>query len=213
MYACKKLEENVSPDDFRTFTITIFPSCPIEKLSNVREMFNAIIKHRRWSYQEHRKLRNILHKMKIADPETKAKFNNYSQLLHSYNVTTRILDWIKRKKLDQRHFSSAQSPSSSDHSKLNVKLRPYKVNDKTLQYVKELWEAITEDLLELPDLDAVLYDIAEGCICVTWLIPATEELEHLIRRQVSCREDFLERHNIVQLILNDECIYKEQVPV
>ena len=104
VYACKKLEESVSPDDFRTFTITIFPSCPIENLSNVREMFNAIIKHRRWSYQEHRQLRNILRNWKIADPETKAKFSNYSQLLHSYNVTTKIVDWIKKKKLDKRHL-------------------------------------------------------------------------------------------------------------
>jgi len=191
VYARKQLEEKVSPGDFRTFALGICPVNCIKSSSNVGEMFDTITCNKGWSYQHYRSLKNILRKSGITDPETNRKFADYTQSLHSYNVTIMIVDWIKKKKLDKKHLNSVQSPPSPDCDELSVKLHPCKVIDKTLQYVKELWETIAEDLLELPDLDAVLYDIKEGCLFITWLISASEEMKQLIRRRVSCCEEIM----------------------
>ena len=213
VYARKQLEENVSPDDFRTFALSICPVNCIKSSSNVDEMFDTITCNKGWSYQHYRSLKNILRKSGITDPKTNKKFADYTQSLHSYNVTILIVDWIKKKKLDKKCLNSVQSPPPPDCDELSVKLYPCKVIDKTLQYVKELWEAIAEDLLELPDLDAVLYDIKEGCLFITWLIPAREGMKQLIRRRVSCCEEFLKGHNIALFMLNKECVCPEQVRV
>ena len=98
------------------------------------------------------------------------------------------------------------SPPFPHCDELSVKLHPCKVIDKTLQYVKELWEAIAEDLLELPNLGAVLYDIKEGCLFISWLIPAREEMKGLIKRRVSCCEEFLKRHVHVTIIQHSNMI-------
>ena len=213
VYARKQLEDRVSPDDFRTFVLGIFPESPIENSSNVGEIFDAITRNKGWSYQHYRSLRRILRMSGITDQETNKKVTDYTQSLHSHNVSIKIVDLIERKKLDKKCLNSVQSPPPPDCDELSVKLHPCKVIDKTLQYVKELWEAITEDLLELPDLDAVLYDIKEGCLFITWLIPAREGMKQLIRRCVSCCEEFLKGHNIALFMLNKECICPEQVRV
>ena len=210
-HVCTELEKkNVSPDNFRTVAKVIWPAC-IPNSSNIRTMFDAITDNAGWSYLHYRSLKGIQKHWKITDNETKKKLFEYTQLLNAHNVTVKIVNWIKQKDLDKKDIEFPQPLPSHDCTELSAKLRPYKVTDKTLQYVKELWEAIAEDLLELPDLDAVLYDIKEGCLFITWLISASEEMKQLIRRRVSCCEEFFKTHSIIQFILNDECIYEEQV--
>ena len=212
-HACKKLEDQkVLPDDFRTFAVGAFGLNALKNSSSVREMFDVITLGNGWSYQSYRKLERILQKWDIRDPETQKILDDYSQLLHSFNVTTSIVDWIKKKNLDERDFVSRNSLPPPDCSKLSVKLHPYRVTEKTLQDVKQLWEDIARNL-QMPDLDAVLYDIKEGCMFISWLILASEEMEGLIRRQVSFCEEFFKRHSIVHFMLNDECIYQDKVHI
>lgn len=92
-------------------------------------------------------------------------------------------------------------------------MHPYEVFDRTLQDIKELWESIAEDLLQLPDLAAVLEDIQEGCLCVTWFVVPSEKLKHHIKKCISFRKDILRRHNIVVFTLNEECLYQELLHV
>ena len=117
-------------------------------------MFDVITLGNGWSYQSYRKLEKILQKWNITDPETQGILDDYSQSLHSFNVTTSIVDWITKRNLDERDFIMTDSLPSPDCSKLSAKLRPYKVTDKTLQDIKQLWEDIARNL-QMPDLDAV----------------------------------------------------------
>ena len=210
-HACKKLEDQkVSPDEFRTFAVAAFHLSALQNLSSVREMFDVITLGNGWSYKSYHKLKKILQNWDITDSETQKMLDDYSQLLHSFNVTTSIVDLINKKNLDERDFIMTNSVPFPDYSKLSVKLYPYKVTDKTLQDVKQLWEDIARNL-QMPDLDAVLCGVKEGCVLISWLILASEEMKYLIRRRVSCCEEFFRRWNIVQFMLNDECIYQEQV--
>ena len=59
----------------------------------------------------------------------------------------------------------------------------------------------------------MLYDIKEGCLFITWFIPAREEMKQLIRRRVACCEEFLKGHSITLFMLNKQCICQEQVHV
>lgn len=212
MHTRKQLEDKVSPDDFKTFALGQCSSSSIKNASTVCDMFHALACEKKWNYKDHTCLKDMLMELKITDDETKKKFDDYTQSLHAYCVTVRIMDLMKIKKLDKNHLTSTQHLPSHDCTKLSVKLDPFEVIDKTLQDVKNLWESFVKGLLRLPKLDAVLHSIEEGCLLVTWFIsPNDEELEYLIRKRVSCSEIFFKRHNIVQFMLNDECIYQEQV--
>lgn len=211
-YACTKLvKAEVCPDNFRTYTKGLFsPAGFIPTTSGVREMFNAITEKEGWSYAHFRSLKKVLKHYRIADDEMERKICNYEQSLASYHIATKIKDWIEKKNLDVKHSNLPQTPPTHDCTKLSVKFHPYEVTDRTLQYVKELWETIAKELLKLPDLDAVLYDITEGCLFITWLVPASEnEIRGIVLDHDAA--DFFLEHNIVLLILNDEPICTEQV--
>ena len=92
-HACQKLEDQkVSPDDFRTYAMAAFHLSALQNSSSVREMFNVITLGNGWSYHSYNKLKKILQKWNITDPETQKRLDDYSQLLHSFNVTTSIVD-------------------------------------------------------------------------------------------------------------------------
>ena len=205
VYACKKLEAKVSSDNFRTFAKgALWPAHFIPSSSRIRDMFDAITDKGYWNYLHYHSLRTLLEDCGIRDKTTKQKLLDYQQSLNSYAFTTKIVDWI-----EQRNKKEELPPH--DHSKITVEIHPGEITDKKLQYVRNLWERVTEDALQLPNLDAVLHDIRRKCIFVTWLIPTSEEIEQQIRRRVPFCKDFFKQHNIVLFMLNDECIYEEQV--
>lgn len=209
-YACTRLvKAEVCPENFRTYLKGMFsPAGFIPTTSDVREMFNAITEKEGWNYMHFRSLKKTLKHYEITDDETQKRFCDYEQSLASYHITTKIKDWIEKKNLDVKHSNQPQTLPTHDCTKLSIKLHPHEVTDRTLQYIKELWETIAKGLLKLPDLDAVLFDITEGCLFITWLVPASDdEIREIVLNHQS---DFV-KHNIVLLILNDEPICTEQV--
>ena len=208
LLARKALEAKVSADDFRTFAKGVFsPADYIGRSEDVREMFEAITDQNGWNYQHHTSLEKVLSNFEISDE----KLQEYNQLLSYFNVTTKIKDWIEKNNLDKRHsHDSSASLLPHDCDKLSTKLFPHTVTEKSLQYVQDLWKDITNRLLQLPNLDAVLYDIQGGCMFITWLIPGTINAATRIRSRVCICEDLFTKWEIVLLLVNEECIYPEQ---
>ena len=90
-----------------------------------------------------------------------------------------------------------------------MKLKPYIVTEETLQYLRALWKEIAEQFFQLPDLDAVLHDIQEGSVVVSWLISDTVNAATQIKSRVQVCAEFFSKWQIVLLMVNKECIYHE----
>ena len=118
-HACKKLKESHACkkrkdkkeflEDFRTYAVGAFRLSALQDSSTFHKMFNVITLGNGWSYRSYDKLETILQKWNITDPETQKNLDDYSQLLHSFNVTTSIVDWIETRNLDERGFVSKNS--------------------------------------------------------------------------------------------------------
>ena len=88
---------------------------------------------------------------------------------------------------------------------LSVKVK-VNVTECTLMYVSKLWQSLTKQLL-LPQPATILHNIAEGCICVTWLIP-TNLVEHVTRMARETTTMFA-TERILRVTLEKQCIYTE----
>lgn len=104
LHAYKKVEEQVSPDTFRATALVVCPLVRIEEASSVCKMFEALTSQRRWSCQHYHHLRRFLRELGITDDETNKRISDYTQSLHCYNVTIKIVDWINMKKLDKKQL-------------------------------------------------------------------------------------------------------------
>lgn len=204
VHAREKLEAKVSSRNFRTYLGALRPAPSITNVSKVCEMFDTMTKNGHWDYLHYRTLKKLLEDWKINDKKTKKKLVDYQQSLESYTLATKLIHWME-------HRNKKEELPPHDHSKITIEIHPHEFTDKKLQYLRYLWERVAEEALRLPNLDAVLHDIKRKCISITWLIPASDEIEKWIRKRVPLCQDFFKKHNIVLFMLNDECIYKVQI--
>lgn len=206
IYTCKKLEAKVSSRDFRTFAKgALWPARSIPNSSRVRDIFDAITDNGYWNYLHCSTLIQLLEDCRIQDKRTKRKLFDYQQSLDFYALTTKIVDWI-----EQRSKIPLEELSPHNHSKITVEIHSDEITDESLQYVRNLWKSVAKVVLYMPNLDAVLHDMKIKCISITWLIPASDEIEKWIRKRAPLCQDLFKEHNIVLFMLNDECIYKVQ---
>ena len=207
LHARKQLENRVSANDFGTYASALVPDIILKNPKNVCEIFDAITSRGVWNYKMYSSLVRTMRQFEIADE----KLQEYNQLLSHYYITTKIQSLIEKKKLDQKNPPELPDPlPTNDFHKLSVKLKPHNVTEKSLQYLQDLWKEIADRCFQLPNLDAVLYDIQEGCVLVTWLIPNTIDAASKIRSTVHICEDFFTKKEIVELMVNEECIYPDQ---
>ena len=74
-------------------------------------------------------------------------------------------------------------------------------------YVDELWRSLAEEF-DLPSLTAVIHSIVDGSLKITWLI--LSHIAQKIRATYSKALRFYQLHSIVELYIDDDCLYDEQ---
>ena len=79
-----------------------------------------------------------------------------------------------------------------------------KITDHSVKYVYDLWRSLANQFV-LPRPAMILHRIAEGCICITWLIP-TNLVTH-ITRMVRETSDMFAEKQIQRVMLEEQCIY------
>lgn len=201
--SCTYIESNVKPDVFRTYLRTIFTPALHILGNTVREMFAV---HSHWNYLHYRSLLLMIRNFD-KDGKMHGKCHKYHQSVAKFTFTTRVTDWIT-----QRNLETAQGPQPplQEYSKLTVKVN-INITDAMLGYVIGLWTEIAEQLFRLPDLDAVLHDMKEQCLLITWLIPRSDNLQSRIKHNAPNSTSFFEQRKIQYCVLNNEQIYKSQV--
>ena len=169
--------------------------------SDFHTVFDTISGEKHWHYLKYDPLLEILEE--FVDEETEEQREEYQRAVTVYHTITKLPHWINRNEVCKETSSPSLSPNCD---KLSIKLDSCNIDEKTLEFVRNLWKSISKNF-RLPKLNAVLHNVEHGCVCITWEIKSHTKTRELIIENLPSSKQFLEESNIVRIIFNDECIY------
>ena len=220
----RKLQSRkIDVDDVQMFLITLYSSpesedgsdtvtTVVESARSLDEIFRVLSKHRLWDYINYYLLQSIIEEFADDDDELNGMMEQYQEDLTGYILTLRIQTYLEA----QRSIATSDSDNSTAADEKVATLPPHKlfkkltvkcnvnVTNHTLGYVNDLWRSLAKQFA-LPQPAMILHDIAEGCIGITWLIPANL-VEHVTQMARETTNMFAEE-NVLRVMLDEQCIY------
>ena len=188
---------------FREYAAGVCNDSSIEDKRSVREIFRAIRDGKCWDLNgdPYHLLLQVMEG--VEDPELMASVeeaheNYYTQ----YLVATKVVDHMFE------HEADKPEDYRPDFTKLSIKLDKINVNDSSVAYLIDLWEAVKR-CLQLPDLFSVLFAIQNGSLIVTWLVPvyAIPALMRLPRSSPNLFSKF----PILRMTINGVCFFEVSI--
>ena len=185
----------------------------LESARNLDEIFCAIGKYGLWDYHNYYLLQTIIEEFASDDSELNNMMEQYQRDLTGHFLTLRIQTY-----LNATHPNATSDSENSDDEivptlppqqryrlfrKLTGKI-DVKVTDHTLAYVSNIWKSLSNQFA-LPRPAMILLNIAEGCLGITWLIPANL-VKHVTRMAQKTANMFAEQH-VLRMVLEEQCIY------
>ena len=123
------LEANhVKVEDVRKFIIEMF-RCRDDCIpkSNLSDIFNAVSVNNFWSYEHHSPLETLIRNL---IPDHRSLMTQYKERLSGFYATTKLIEYIQEKSLDQYDSDTDETDISSEkryttkqYRKLTVKLK------------------------------------------------------------------------------------------
>ena len=219
----KKLQNReIDVEDIQTFLITIYSSpnsrdgtgmvtTVLESAKSLDEIFRALGKYGLWDYLNYSLLQRIIKEFARDDKELNDMMDQYQQDLTGHILTLRIQTYLEATKhpiamSDSDNSTEEVIPLQQKHKlfkKLTTKCE-INVTNHTLVYVTDLWESLAKQFA-LPRPAMVLHEIAEGCIGITWLIPAN--LIKYVMRMARESANMFAEENVLRVTLEEQCIY------
>ena len=213
--------------DIQTFLVTMYSSpdtrdggdtvtMVVESARSLDEIFRALSKYRLWDFLNYYLLQSIIEEFASDDDELNGMMKQYQKDLTGYILVVQIQVY-----LDATRCKYPISASDSDYSddevvasippqqknklfkELTVKVEA-NVTEYTLSYIIDLWQSLTNQFA-LPRPAMILNDIAEGCIGITWLIPAN--LVEYVTRMARETANMFAEENVLRVKLEELCIY------
>ena len=221
--SCKKLQNRkIDVDDVQTFLVTMYSSpdsedgsdtvtTVVESARSLDEIFRVLSKHRLWDYLNYYLLQSIIEAFACDDKELNGMMEQYQEDLTGHILTLRIQTYLDATKHpitmgDSDISTDEVVPLQQDYElfrKLTTKCE-VNITNHTLGYVTDLWQSLAKQFA-LPQPAMILHDIAEGCISITWLIPANL-VEHVTRMARETTNMFAEEQ-VLKVMLEEQCIY------
>ena len=215
----RKLQyRKIDVDDIQTFLVTMYSSpdsedgsdtvtTVVESAKSLDEIFRALSKYRLWDYINYYLLQNIIEAFADDDSELNGMMEQYQEALTGHILTLRIQTYLDATHPIATSVSDNEViPLQQDYKlfeKLTAKCE-VNVTNHTLSYVIDLWRSLAKQFA-LPRPAMILHDIAEGCIAITWLIPANL-VKHVTRMARETANMFAEE-NVLRVTLEEQCIY------
>ena len=219
----KRLQNReIDVEDIQTFLVTMYSSpnsrdgsgmvtTVLESAKSLDEIFRALGKYGLWDYINYFLLQSIIKEFARDDKELNDMMEQYQQDLTGHILALRIQTYLDATK---HSIATSDSDNSTDEvvplqqkhelfKKLTAKCK-INVTNHTLSYVTDLWESLAKQFA-LPRPAMVLHDIAEGCIGITWLIPAN--LVKFITRMAQESANMFAEENVLRVTLEEQCIY------
>ena len=186
----------------------------LEAAKSLDEIFRALGKYGLWDYINYYLLQSIIEEFAGDDDELNGMMEQYQQDLTGYVLTLQIQTYLDTTHYVQPIFTTRDSesvaggtvqPQQKDElfNKLSVKTDA-NVTDHSLSYVINLWQSLAKQFA-LPQLAMILHNIAEGCIGITWLIPAN--LVNHVTRMARETANMFSEEQILMVMLEKQCIY------
>ena len=221
----KRLQnKEIDVEDIQTFLVTIYSSpnsrdgsgmvmTVLESAKSLDEIFRALSKHGLWDYLNYYLLQSIIKEFARDDKELNDMMEQYQQDLTGHILALRIQEY-----LDATHFKHPIATSDSENTtdevvplqqkhelfrKLTAKCE-VNVTNHTLSYVIDLWESLAKQFA-LPRPAMIFHEVANGCIGITWLIPAN--LVKYVTRMAQESANMFAEENVLRVTLEEQCIY------
>ena len=206
---------HVKVSDVHQFLVASFQGvCHIPESPDLTKIFNIVTESKLWCYDNYIPLKKLAEKFLPDDDPVQKCIIEYRSQLSGFYTTTKIIEFIDLSKLEDAEDDTKQPAFVAENYKkhyrtltLRLKLdRKVKLSSLTLDYVDTLWKALIEEF-NLPPLTAVIDEIVDGSLIITWLIPP--QVSTVIAASFSKALRFYQEHNIVQVELDDRTLYDE----
>ena len=204
----------VKIDDVHQFLVASFQGdCSIPEVPDLTKLFNFVTEAKLWRYDHYVPLQQLTQQFLYDDEQIIKYVADYKNQLSGFNTTTKIVDFINLSELEELEEDNSQqrfSPEKyikKDYRTLKVKLKVKNITELTLGYVNILWQSFAEEF-GLPSLTAVIDKIIDGSLVISWLI-----LPHIadkIQASSSKALRFYQRHGIIEVLIDDDALYREE---
>ena len=192
----------------------------LESATNLRGIFRELSKNRLWNYCNYYLLESFIERFLCNDHELNRMLKEYKQELTGHVLAQKISTYLHATRYKHSIVTTSDSELSADETTSDFSLQPehkifhklsikidLNVTDHSVHYVYHLWESLANQFL-IPQVAMILHTIAEGCIGITWLIPANL-VKHVTRMIHETANMFAEQH-ILRVMLEEQCIYPLQ---
>ena len=221
------LQRRMDIKDAQTFLVTMYSSpnsrdgsdtviTVVKSAKSVDEIILALSENGLWDYLNYDLLQDIIEEFASDDDELNAMMEQYQRDLTGHVLTLQIQTYLEATH-NKQPIATSDSENSGDEiipallpqqkrkffKQLSVKIDA-NVTDCTLGYIKGLWQSLANQF-RLPRPAMILHSIAEGCICITWLIPTN--LATHVTRMVRETSDMFAKQHILKVMLEEQCIY------
>ena len=207
----RKALESYSVDikDLRQFLSSFFKNDEyFRDVSCLEQLFTATSVNGLWDYKNYGPLEALAKNLLPDDPAIERLMRDYKSNLSGYFMTIKILEHMEKKRLQPDDSEEEPSPlkkfSLKQYRKIKVVLQlDRRVSELSLAYIHSLWCSFAEEY-ELPSLTAIIDEIVEGSLTVTWIV-----LPH-IASMIKPRSKFFRRHQIILVLIDDVILYDEK---
>ena len=220
-----KLSEKQSKNEldikkFYLYLSSFFPPRSLPNAVDILMIFQDINAQELWDYSQYETVECIGNRYLPRDVELTSAIKEHKDKVSNYLATQAIANYIEAKvvKSDSTSEFELRSLKPSYHGRRSSKnyydrlaatLKDVSIGMKNMKYVRDLWRGIKREF-HLPDCNALLDRIYEGSIVIEWLIsPSASEV--MLRPQSWSAIHFIQSAFIVNMLLNDSCIYDMQV--
>ena len=219
----KKLQnKDIDVDDVQTFLVTMYSSpdskdgrdtvaMVVKSAANLQEIFFALSKHGLWDYLNYYLLQSIIKAFADDDKELNGMMEEYQKDLTGYVLTLQIQTYLGATKHPIAMSGSDNLTEEvvflqQDYELFKKLTAKYEINitKYTLSYIIDLWQSLAKQFA-LPRPAMILQNIAEGCIGITWLIPAN--MVKYITQMARETTNMFAEENVLRVTLEEWCIY------
>ena len=170
-------------------------------VSSLDEIFLKLTEYGLWNYHNYYLLQNIIYKFAHDDIELKGMMQQYQSDLTGHILALKIPTYLDAINIEENIIPTI---SHKLFKKLQVKVNGVNITDHSVNYVIDLWQSLTHQFV-LPKPALILHSIAEGCINITWLVPAN--LVKHITKMVQDNSSMFAKLQILKVMLEEQCIY------
>ena len=210
-------EREIDIEDVQMFLITMYSSpnsrdgsamvtTMLESAKSLREIFHALSKYRLWDYLNYYLLQSIIEAFAGDDDELNRMMEDYQKDLTGYVLTQKMQTYLDAMSDSENSADDVSTTSNTDLFKMLTTKCNANVTEHSLRYVNDVRQSLSNQFA-IPTTALILHKVSEGCISITWRIPANLD-KHVTRMAQETSDIMFAEHHIQKVELEKKCLYQ-----